>query len=102
MQIIRVLLSYRKVKKMQDALLDLLWKSPEVLESISQFLRTIPAYQQAQRDFYATAEQLREKVGQELYNRLEDQFLTYTNYEVMAYYAFGLGLRKELIRAICL
>lgn len=87
---------------MQDALLDLLWQKRDVLESISKFLRTIPAYQQAQRDFYAAAEQLRAQVSPELYDRLEDQFLTYTNYEVMAYYAFGLGLREELIRALCL
>ena len=85
---------------MQDVVLDLLCRSPEVLESISKFLPTIPAYQAAQQDFYATAE--REKVGAELFNRLEDQFLTYTNYEVRAYYAFGLGLREELIRALVL
>ena len=102
MQIIRVLLSYRKVKKMQDVVLDLLCRSPEVLESISKFLRTLPAYQAAQRDFYATAEQVREKAGPELFSRLEDQFLTYTNYEVLAYYAFGLGLREELVRALSL
>ena len=41
-------------------------------------------------------------MGAELFNRLEDQFLTYTNYEVRAYYAFGLGLREELIRALVL
>ena len=87
---------------MQDVVLDLLCRSPEVLESISKFLPTIPAYQAAQQDFYATSEQVREKVGAELFNRLEDQFLTYTNYEVRAYYAFGLGLREELIRALVL
>ena len=84
---------------MKDAILDLLWKSPDVMESISKFL---PAYQQAQRDFYAAVDQMREQVSPELFDRLQDRFFTFTNYEVCAYYAFGLGLREALIRELFL
>ena len=87
---------------MKDAILDLLWKSPDVMESISKFLLTLPAYQQAQRDFYAAADQMREQVSPEPFRCLEDRFFTFTNYEVCAYYAFGLGLREELIRELFL
>lgn len=87
---------------MKDAILDLLWKSPDVMESISKFLLTLPAYQQAQRDFYAAADQMREQVSPELFDRLQDRFFTFTNYEVCAYYAFGLGLREALIRELFL
>ncbi len=87
---------------MQDVVLDLLWRNPEVLESISKFLRTLPAYQAAQRDFYAAVDQAREQVSPELFDCLQDRFFTYTNYEVCAYYAFGLGLREELIRELTL
>lgn len=87
---------------MQDVVLDLLWRNPEVLESISKFLRTLPAYQAAQRDFYAAVDQVREQVSPELFDCLQDRFFTCTNYEVCAYYAFGLGLREELIRELTL
>ena len=87
---------------MKDAILDLLWKSPDVMESISKFLLTLPAYQQAQRDFYAVVDQMREQVSPELFRCLEDRFFTFTNYEVCAYYAFGLGLREALIRELFL
>ena len=46
------------------------------------------------------SEQLREIAGYDLYDRYFAQLIRYTSYEVQAYYALGLGLRADIVKAL--
>ncbi len=41
-------------------------------------------------------------MGYSLFNKFETQLFRYTEYEVRAYYALGLGLRETMVRELCL
>ena len=85
---------------MQDLLADLFWRDPTIPEAISRFLRTIPAYRRAERNYAAAEARIRAAVEPELFREYERCLLEYTSYEMCAYYAFGADLRRELIRAL--
>ena len=64
----------------------------------------IPAFQanwqEAMEDYTDLAEQVRQAAGDELYDQYCPRLMRFTGYEVRAYYALGLGLRKELFQAL--
>ena len=87
---------------MQDIVSDLLWNVPEVQEEIARFLVTVPEYRRAEQEFYAALEPLEPLLGRARYGVLMDRLCGYLRQVQCVHYGFGLGLRRELIRSLCL
>ena len=85
---------------MQDLLVELLWRNMEVDEAADRLCRTLPGYQEAKQSYSALAEQVKDIVGYDLYDRYFVQLARYTGYEVQAYYSLGLGLREDIIKTL--
>ena len=85
---------------MQDLLAELFWDHEEISERADQLCRTIPGYFEAKQRYEDMAEKIQAIVGYDLYDEFFTQLMRYTNYEVCAYYAFGLGLREDVVRAL--
>ena len=85
---------------MQNLITELLWRNTEVDEAADRLRKTLPGYEQVQGEYEALAEQIRAAVGYELYDRYFTHLSRYVNYDVLSYYALGLGLREELVQAM--
>ena len=83
---------------MQDLLARLFWRDAEIHREVAEYLEQFPGFAQARRAYEAVAKRVEETVGFDLYDEFQTQLLNYSDYEVCAYYAFGLGLRREIIR----
>ena len=79
---------------MQDILSNL-WCSDNIHQAAYQLREALPGFAEAQRDYDALAEQIQAAAGYDLYDRYFSQLMRYSAYELRAYYALGLGLRKE-------
>ena len=85
---------------MQDLLAELLWRNVEIDEPADQLRQTLPGFSEVQRAYDTLAEQVREAAGPGLYDQYFTQLMRYTGYEVQAYYSLGLGLRKDITKAL--
>ena len=85
---------------MQDLLTELLWRNDEITEAAHRLCLTLPNWQEAMEDYTDLAEQVRQAAGDELYDQYCTRLMRFTGYEVRAYYALGLGLRRELFQAL--
>jgi len=85
---------------MQDLLSELLWRSEEIDEAADRLCRSLPGFAQAEQEFDDLAKQVSAIVGYDLYDRYFSQLMRYSAYELQAYYALGLGLRKELAQGL--
>lgn len=85
---------------MQDLLANLLWRSVEIDEAADRLRRTLPGFQEAERAYEELADQLQKAAGFSLYDQYFTRLTRYTNYEVQAYYALGLGLREDITKAL--
>ncbi len=86
---------------MQDLLAELLWNNEEISEQADRLCESLPGFADARREYEETARKVQDIVGFPLFDQLQQQFLRCTYYEVRAYYALGLGLRKTIFRALC-
>ena len=84
---------------MQDILSNL-WCSDNIHQAAYQLREALPGFAEAQRDYDALAEQIQAAAGYDLYDRYFSQLMRYSAYELQAYYALGLGLRKELAQVL--
>ena len=84
---------------MQDILSNL-WCSDNIHQAAYQLREALPGFAEAQRDYDALAEQIQAAAGYDLYDRYFSQLMRYSAYELRAYYAWGLGLRKELAQVL--
>lgn len=85
---------------MKDLLTKLLWRNPEIDEAASRLKKELPGFSEAEREFEALAEEIRAIAGYALYDRYVSRLMRYSDYEVRAYYALGLGLRGEMVQAL--
>lgn len=85
---------------MQNLLAELFWKPEEITRGADQLCQTIPGYFEAKQEYDDMAEKIQSIVGYDLYDQFLTRLMRYTNYEVCAYYAFGLGLREDVVRAL--
>lgn len=85
---------------MQDLLIGLLWKNVELDEAADCLRKSLPGFSEAEQAYDALAEQIRAAAGSELYDEYFTRLLRYSEYEVQSYYALGLGLRREMVRAL--
>ena len=84
---------------MQDILSNL-WCNDNIHQAAYQLREALPGFAEAQRDYDALAEQIQAAAGYDLYDRDFSQLMRYSAYEPRAYYALGLGLRKELAQGL--
>ena len=84
--------------EMQQLLAQLFWLNAEVPEAVERFLDTVPSYQAAKREYEQAARQIEAAVGLPAYEDYFAKLADFGSYLQGGYYAFGLGLRQELIR----
>lgn len=85
---------------MQDMLTEILWTNDAIPEKAARLCEMLPGFAAAQQEYDDTARQIQDLVGLQLFDRFQQQILRYTDYEVRAYYALGLGLRESLVREL--
>lgn len=83
---------------MQELFAELFWENTEITEKAARLCESLPGFDAAQQEYEETAAKVRELVGYQLFDRLQQQSLRCTGYEVRAYYALGLGLREQVVR----
>lgn len=83
---------------MQDILLKSLWYNTELSHKACELSRTMPGYQEAAQAYEAIAKQVEDILGFELYDQYTSALMHFLDYDTFAWYALGLGLRKELVR----
>ena len=85
---------------MQDLIVEMLWHNTEIDEVADRLRQALPGAREAEEAYHALAEQVRQIVGYELYDRYFSQLMRYTGHEVQAYYSLGLGLRQDIVQAL--
>lgn len=85
---------------MQNLLAELFWKPEEITRRAGQLCQTIPGYFEAKQERDDMAEKIRAIVGYDLFDQFFTKLMRFTDYEIYAYYTFGLGLREDVIRAL--
>lgn len=85
---------------MNDMLKTLFWDNPYLPEKVEHFCAALPGYLEAKQSYDAVARQMLEASGFDLYDQFERSLFRYTEYEVRAYYLFGLGLRQEILESL--
>ena len=85
---------------MQDLLVELLWRNAEIDEAADHLCQSLPGFSAAKQAYDDLSEQLRAAAGHDLYDRYFSQLISYTGYEVHAYYSLGLGLREDVLQAL--
>ncbi len=85
---------------MQDLLIRLLWNDSEISAKVFELSHTMPGYQEESQTYDAVAQEVKAILGFSLYDRYLSSLMRLCGYENRAYYALGLGLREQLIRAL--
>lgn len=85
---------------MQEFLSNLLRNNPEIDEAVARYCRRLPEYAAAKRQYEQAASRLADAVDFSVYDEFQTCLLRYTNFEVQAYFRFGLELRENLIREL--
>ena len=85
---------------MQELLSSLLRNNPEIDEAVARYCRQLPGYAAAKRQYDQAAGRLADAVDFSLYDEFQTCLLRYTDFEVQAYFRFGLELRENLIREL--
>jgi len=85
---------------MQELLSTLLRHNPEIDEAVARYCRSLPEYTAAKAQYEQAASRLADAVDFSLYDEFQTCLLRYTDFEVHAYFRFGLELRENLIREL--
>ena len=72
----------------------------EIPAAIARFCDAVPGYAQAEREYDRAAQELMELIGYERYARFEEALTLHMSFEHRAYYLFGLGLRREVLKGL--
>ena len=84
----------------QSILQTLFLDNPEIPGEIASFCSSIPEYVQAEREYNKVAAELMDLIGYERYARFEEALTLHMSFEHRAYYLFGLGLRREVLKGL--
>ena len=87
---------------MRDILMEMLGCEQELDRAAQEILDTMPQFREARQALEQTAREMVDEVGFARFDAWESRYLHYTAYELRVYYALGLGLRRELVRALAL
>ena len=85
---------------MNNILNTLFLDNPYLPEQVAAFCKTLPEYREAERAYQAAEQELEDRLGYEVSNRLSEIQFCYMARLVQAYYLFGLGLRQEVLSAL--
>ena len=84
----------------QTILQTLFLDNPEIPVEISSFCNHIPEYVQAELAYNRAARELMDLIGFARYSRFEEALTCHLFHETRAYYLFGLGLRREVLKGL--
>lgn len=87
---------------MGDLLQNILRQETETVQAAWELLNTLPDYMDARQELEKASEAIRAQVGFQAYDAWENAWLACCACELRTYFALGLGLRRELIRALML
>ena len=76
---------------MNTQFIKLVLQNDELENQFYAFYQGMPEYQQANRAYDTVLSQVKEKMGNEFFDQLENH--------IIAHYLFGLGLRQEILSA---
>ena len=82
---------------MQELLSSLFRNNPEIDEAVARYCLGLPGYAAAKGQYDRVAARLADAVDFSLYDEFQTCLLRYTDFEVQAYFRFGLELRNNLI-----
>ena len=85
---------------MSKLLNSVFFDNPQLSSEVYTYCKSLPEYNEAEREYAAMLEKLKNLLGWEQFQRLEDCFCSYEAHLVQAYYLFGLGLRQEVLWAL--
>lgn len=85
---------------MEQMIQTIFFDNPDLPTKVYTYCKSLPEYNEAEREYAAMLEKLKNLLGWEQFQRLEDCFCTYEAQLVQAYYRFGLGLRQEVLWAL--
>lgn len=74
-------------------------KQSEIAEEIYKYFKSMPDYQEVNHAYNTMLGQVKEKLGTEFCDQMEDRIITYWSLQSYAHYLFGLGLRQEILGA---
>lgn len=74
--------------------------NPYLPEQVAVFCKTLPEYQEAEREYQAAEQELEDQLGYTALNRFDEAQSRYMARLAEAYYLFGLGLRQEVLSAL--
>lgn len=72
----------------------------EMRKDIEPFYQQVPELEQAEHDCFALMEQVKNTMGYDFFDQLEEKVIKFLDLSVQAYYLLGLGLRQEVLRAL--
>ena len=84
---------------MNTQFIKLVLQNDELENQFYAFYQGMPEYQQANRAYDTVLSQVKEKMGNEFFDQLENHIITYWSLQSYANYLFGLGLRQEILSA---
>lgn len=85
---------------MQELLSTLFQKNPDIDEAIARYCSGLPEYTAVKQQYEQATSRLADAVDFSLYDEFQTCLLQYTDFEVQAYFRFGLELRENLIREL--
>ena len=84
---------------MNTQFIKLVLQNDELENQFYAFYQGMPEYQQANRAYDTVLSQVKEKMGNEFFDQLENHIITYWSLQSYAHYLYGLGLRQEILSA---
>lgn len=85
---------------MNNILNTLFFDNPYIPEQVCAFCKTLPEFREAEREYRAAEQELKNQLGYQVFNCFDEAQSRYMARLVQAYYLFGLGLRQELLSAL--
>ena len=85
---------------MNEIVKTLFCDNPYLADQVCAFCDTLPAYLEAEQEYEAAARRAEAVLGLRGFQDFEEAISAYEARLTHAYYLFGLGLRREVLRAL--
>ena len=85
---------------MNTQFIKLILNSDELNQTLCTFYKNMPNYRQANQSYDAILGQVKEAMGFEFFDQMEESIITYWSLQTYAHYLFGLGFRQEILSAL--
>lgn len=85
---------------MNDILKTLFVDNPYLPEQVYAFCKTLPEYQEAEREYQAAGQKIADRLDPDTFHHFEEAQSFYMAQMLHIYYLFGLKLRQEVLSAL--